>query len=139
MTPIQKLKWAVLADAAKWAGADPPPYPCPEVDALYEALVDEGNAYDSQDEVRTGGIDTDLPAPWSSHFESKARAMQMPDGSWVGWTYWYGGGKHASPQDIDWMSDAYDVQCSEEEKLVVVRTWSKPAKEAVSGPAPTPY
>lgn len=28
--------------------------------------------------------------------------MQAPDGTWVGWTYWYGGGKYAEPSAIPW-------------------------------------
>jgi len=57
------------------------------------------------------------------HYESKAVAMKMPDGSWIGWTYWYGGGKHGEPEAIDWMNEAYDVDCHEEEKVVVVQTF----------------
>ena len=49
----------------------------------------------------------------------------MPDGSWVGWTYWYGGGKYGEPEAIDWMDDAYDLACTEEEKVVTVRTFTK--------------
>jgi len=46
-------------------------------------------------------------------------------GDWVGWTYWYGGGKHGEPDAIDWLSDAYNLIVTEEEKLVVVRTYTK--------------
>lgn len=95
MTPTQKIKQAIL-----------------------ERQVDV-------DEFREGEVETNIEAPWSRNYESKSVAAQMSDGSWVGWTYWYGGGKHANPEEIEWMGDAYDLECVEEEKLVVVRTFTK--------------
>jgi hypothetical protein len=53
----------------------------------------------------------------------------MADGSWVGWTYWSGGGKHGEPESISWMSEAYELDVKEEEKLVIVQTFSKKGKE----------
>ena len=76
-------------------------------------------------------METGLKCEWSRHYESKAVAMKFPDGSWVGWTYWYGGGKHGEPSSIEWMDDAYDVDCHEEEKMVVVQTFK--AREAITG------
>lgn len=76
-------------------------------------------------EMREGAIETGLPCEHSRHYESKSVAAQASDGSWGGWTYWYGGGKHGEPESIDWMNEAYDLDCKEEEKLVVVRTFSK--------------
>jgi hypothetical protein len=70
-------------------------------------------------------VETHLSCPSSRHYESDAVAAKAPDGSWVGWTYWYGGGKHGEPEAIDWIEDAYDVICAEEEKLVVVRTFKQ--------------
>jgi hypothetical protein len=129
MTPEQKLKWAILNKVAGWKKKPAPAYPCASVDELYGALVDAQEHWDGMSEVRSCGIETDLPCEWSRHYESKAVAMQMPDGSWVGWTYWYGGGKHGEPEAIDWMDEAYEVDCSEEEKVVIVRTFTKPEKQ----------
>lgn len=125
MTPEQKLKWAVLAQTATWGKKPIPDYPCQNVDELYDALVEQDAHWDGVSEVRCSGIETGLPAEYSRHYESKAVAMQMPDKTWVGWTYWYGGGKHGEPEAIDWMNEAYDVNCAEEEKMAVVRTFSK--------------
>ncbi len=47
----------------------------------------------------------------------------MLDGSWVGWTYWYGGGKHGEPGSIPWIEDAYDVTFVEQ--LVKVKQFHK--------------
>lgn len=126
MTPEQKLKWAVLARAAELKDKPAPEYPCANVDELYDALVEADAHWDGKSEVREGEVETCLKCKYSRHYESKAVAMKMPDGSWVGWTYWYGGGKHGEPEAIDWMEEAYDVDCHEEEKMVVVQTFSKP-------------
>lgn len=132
MTPEQKLKWAVLLKTAEWDKKELPPITAENVDELYEALEDADEHWDGVSEVRGSGIDTGLDCDWSRHYESKAVAAKMPDGSWVGWTYWYGGGKHGEPEAIDWMDKAYDLNCVEEEKVMVVRTLSKvePANDA---------
>ncbi len=70
------------------------------------------------------GEDTGLPCDWSRCYESKSVAGKMGD-KWVGWTYWYGGGKHSEPTAIDWISDAYFLDVKEEEKVVKVRTFAK--------------
>lgn len=124
MTPQQKIKWAILAKVAECEERDVPEYPCSNIDELYDELVEKDGHYDAESELRCGEVETNLPCQWSRHYESDAVAMQMPDKSWVGWTYWHGGGKHGNPEEIDWIEDAYDVECSEEEKIVVVRTFS---------------
>ncbi len=73
---------------------------------------------DVMSEVRSGQHDTGLDCAWSRHYESKAVAAQMLDGSWVGWTYWYGGGKHGEPGSIPWVEDAYDVDVTEVVEVV---------------------
>lgn len=95
------------------------------IDELYAALVVEGKHWDAKNEIRNSGTETGLPCEFSRHYESEAVAAKMPDGSWVGWTYWYGGGKYSEPEAIDWMEEAYNLDCIEEEKLVVVRTFTK--------------
>ncbi len=125
MTPEQKIKHAILNIVAKWADAPAPDVTAENVDELYEA-ADESYVQEARSEVRSGEEETGLPCDWSRHYdESKSVAAKMPDGSWVGWTYWYGGGKHGEPEAIDWMDDAYDLDCAEEEKVVTVRTFTK--------------
>lgn len=129
MTPKQKLKLMVLVrytelyDHVKL----PDCINAENIDAVYKEIYDEddGTIYDAINEVRSSGQETGLPCEWSRHYESKAVAAQALDGSWIGWTYWYGGGKHGKPEAVDWMDDAYDIVCREEEKLVVVRTFTK--------------
>lgn len=125
MTPEQKIKWAILIQAAMWSKRDVPEVNTENVDALYDNLVEKDGHWDARNEIRSSGIETGLPCNYSRHYESDAVAAQMPDGSWVGWTYWHGGGKHGEPDAIDWMDSAYDLNCTEEEKIVTVRTFTK--------------
>jgi hypothetical protein len=126
MTPTQKLKWLALNKAFQWQKKAELPYPCINVDALWNEIdeTDPGTLQDAKNDVRYGGEDTGLPTPSSRHYEADARAIQFPDGSWVGFTYWHGGGKHGEPEAIEWMGDAYDVTCTEEEKVITVRTFA---------------
>lgn len=130
MTPQQKIKHAILLRVAEWKKTPlVVEVTAANVDDLYEELVDNGEHWDALNEIRSGEVETNLPREWSRHYESKAVAAEMPDGSWVGWTYWYGGGKHGEPEAIDWMNYAYALDCKEEEKVVVVRTFTKAGGE----------
>lgn len=132
MTPSQKLKWAMIEigiDGYDFVISDAfsdeltTAITEDNIDDLYEAFRDD--MYDLKYEFREGEVETNLPCDYSRHYESKSVAAKMPDGSWVGWTYWYGGGKHGEPESIDWVSGAYDLNVVEEEKLVIVRTFTK--------------
>lgn len=127
MTPEQKLKHAILlrADELDCINLGPEEITAENIDVLYEAHNINWELSDGISEVRCSGEDTGLECDWSRHYESKAVAAKMPDGSWVGWTYWYGGGKHGEPEAIEWMEDAYDLTVTEEQKLVTVRTFKR--------------
>jgi hypothetical protein len=124
MTPCNKIMREILFQA----GYDGDLCDDDSVESAWsneEDWADEDGIRDCVDEFRCSGIPTDLPAPTSRHYESKSVARELMDGTWVGWTYWYGGGKHGEPGAVPWMEHAYDVACVEEEKLVVVRTFTK--------------
>ena len=126
MTPEQKLKHAILLRQVAYGGlvlGDP--VTAENIDALFESSNEDYELQDATCAIRSGVIQTELPTPMSRHYEAKEVAAQMPDGSWVGWTYWYGGGKHGEPESIDWMDQAYDLEMAEETKTVVVRTFTK--------------
>ena len=127
MTPEQKIKHAILLKAIEWENIEPisEPITAENVDALYDTNNEDYELQDARDDFRCGGVETSIPAPPSRHYESESRAMQLPDGSWVGWTYWFGGGKHGEPEAIDWMEDAYELDCVEEQKTVTVRTFTE--------------
>lgn len=131
MTPEQKLKHLVLLKSVEFgAEALPDEVTADNVDALYDERNenDDGNLQDARGEIRCSGEETDgIDSPCSRHYESKAVARQYLDGSWVGWTYWYGGGKHGEPEAIDWMDEAYDLTCTEEQVTITKRTFSEVA------------
>lgn len=121
MTPTQKIKHAlILLATVEDVEAFKVEITPDNVDDLYDEI-----AGDCEYEFRQGEVETDIPAESSRHYESQSVAAKMPDGSWVGWTYWYGGGKHGEPQSIPWMEDAYNLNVTEEEKMVIVRTFSR--------------
>lgn len=127
LTPQQKIKHLILNLRARFAKEPEPEVTAENVDALYEELDnnEDGRLIDARNEIRQGGEKTGLPRRYHSrHYECEEVATKAPDGSWVGWTHWHGGGKHGEPEAIDWMDDAYDVTCTEQEKMVVVRTFA---------------
>lgn len=125
MTPEQKIKHLVLVKLAERDHREPPEVTVANVDALY---AEYDNIGEILEEIRQGEVETHLPVPYDRlmrYYEATPVAAKMPDGSWVGWMYWHGGGKHGVPQEIDWMDQAYDLNCVEEEKLVTVQTFTK--------------
>lgn len=130
MTPQQKIRHLILIRHEEFGG-DPDlilfakALEANEVDEQYSALEDNGEHWDAMNEVREGEAETGIECDWSRNYESKAVAAQYLDGSWVGWTYWFGGGKHGEPEGIDWIPDAYQLHVTEEEKMVTVRTFAK--------------
>ena len=132
MTPEQKIKHLVLVKLASFSGGPAPEATDENIDALYQVASDndDGDLQDAREEIRSGGTETKLECEISRHYESKAVAAQAVDGSWVGWVYWYGGGKHGEPQAVDWMDKAYDLTCAEDQKLVTVRTFTRVAGAA---------
>lgn len=123
MSPEYKLKYAILEVQAVWGDKE---LPIDLTEEDIEDLWDEADCLqDAKSEIRCSGISTGLPCDSSRHYESEAVAVQCPNGDWVGFTYWTGGGKWGEPDAIDWIEHAYAVDCVSEEKLVVVHTFSK--------------
>lgn len=123
MTAEQKLKHLILIKHAELA-RDPAPVnvTVDNIDELYDAIEEP---WDARNEVRGGEFATGLQCDFSRHYESKAVARRYLDGSWIGWTYWYGGGKHGEPEAVDWIEYAYDVTVTEEPKTIIHRTFTK--------------
>ena len=126
MTPYQKLQYLILSKAAKWDEIELGEVTPENIDDLWGEYENQDSIYNATNEIRQSwDEETDIPCEWSRHYESKSVAAKMPDGSWVGWTYWYGGGKYGEPEAIDWMESAYNIDCVEEERVVTVRTFTK--------------
>ena len=102
------------------------------LDVLYEHAEEQfpDSLQDARSECRGGDEVTDVPVKADfrilRHYDATSVAAQMPDGSWIGWINFHGGGKHGEPEAIEWMQDAYHLDVKEEEKIVVVRTFSVP-------------
>src|SRR5689334_10236279 len=98
MTPTQKIKLEILKTAAEHnefiAARIKDGLTGGQVDYYYSFLEDEYDIgdvlHDIESEFRQGQVETGLPAPYSRHYECDEVASQMSDGSWVGWTRWYG-------------------------------------------------
>lgn len=96
------------------------------VEDLYaHMLVDSDLNWDLEAEFREGDFESNIESEYSRHYESKSVAKKLSDGTWLGWTYWFGGGKHGSPEEIDWMNEAYLLDVTEEEKVLTVRNFTK--------------
>lgn len=139
MTPQQKLKWAILLTLATRRKRDLGPITAQNVDQLYDERDNDGSGelQDARNEIRCSGEDTDLPVVHpnymlSRHYDSKSVAAMMPDGTWVGWIYWYGGGKFGDPDSIDWIDGAYDVDCTEKPVTIIQRSFQVKSSPAVA-------
>lgn len=89
-------------------------------DWAHEALGEFRNAGESY----TGPDFQETDPDGCRYYQSECVAKKLDDSRWVGWIYWYGGGKHSDPESIDWVDCAVFLDCVEEQKLVTVRTWS---------------
>ena len=124
MNAVQKLKHLILIrHSAMNSDFALPELTAEHIDALYDEQHD--NLQDARNEVRGGKVNTGLHAPSSRNYEPYEVAAKAPDGSYIGWTYWTGGGKHSNPEEIDFVEYAYDLTVTEETKTVVVQTFTK--------------
>lgn len=119
--------WAQLIQESNHAVDDITRLTPEELQDLIDELRDEHDCefWDAMSDWRTGGVSAEgLPGQYSRHYETDQVAGETPFG-WVSWTYWYGGGKHGNPEEIEWIEDAYFVDVVEEEVTITKRTFSK--------------
>ena len=133
MTAKQILKAAILDQVAEWIKDDGDtnlvlegPFDTQEkIDAAFDAIEDHGlddEASEAETELRGSYThETGFQGMYSRHYEYKSVARQFGD-KWVGWTYWYGGGKHGEPESVEWVEDAYFVEAKEETRVVLTFT-----------------
>lgn len=127
MNATQKLRHKILLVAAS-QNTDivlAPGMTGDDVDEIFEGSDFEDDIHDAEHVVREGEVATEIRSDYSRHYESRSVAAKMADGSWVGWTYWFGGGKHGEPESIEWIEDAYQLSCVEEQKMVTIQTFTK--------------
>ena len=74
MTPIQKIKWAILNIEAEWEETDPPVANTNNIDDFYDNLEDGYCHGDAMCEFREGDVETEIPCDSSRYYESKSVA-----------------------------------------------------------------
>ena len=122
MTAEQKLKWLILKAIMPELA-----YPCDNIDELWSSSEDElDELYDAKSYIRSSGIMTGLSCEGDRHYDSEAVAAKLPDGSWVGWTYFSGGGKWGNEEEVEWIETAHDVVCKETFRMCSVLDFSAP-------------
>jgi hypothetical protein len=126
LTPEQLIKKAIVQriNEQNYDDFQQPIETGEEIDAAYDLAVEKRLHWDFVEEVRSGGIETNLPAPFSRHYEIDIHA-QLIDNQWLAYPFYYGGGKHAEPSAIPWMEDAFFVDCEEEQLTITQRTFTK--------------
>ena len=126
MTAEQRLRRHIILETAKRYTELSIPAHIDEsnVDEIWDSLGEEccDELQDIILETRESGEPTGLECEYSRHYESTAVARELCDDCWVGWTYWYGGGKHGNPEEVEWIEDAYYVDVKQETKIVNVFT-----------------
>ncbi|EMB2321487.1 hypothetical protein ACN1NW_000450 [Acinetobacter baumannii] len=93
------------------------------VDKVYAEIEYEDDIYNARNEIREGEKTNLSPKNWSRNYEIDAVARQI-NGLWVVWDYYYGGGKHSNPEEIEWVEEARFADCKEEEVTVIKRTFT---------------
>jgi hypothetical protein len=102
------------------------------IDAAYKLAKDYNGVFseieiiDEEEYFREGGRATSLSCKgYSRHYESEQVARKLSDGTYVSWVYWSGGGKHGEPSAMDWMDEAFEVNCEEKQEMVTTYTFTK--------------
>ena len=72
-------------------------------------------------DYRHNGEKCNLPPKHYSRYYEVDFVVAEIDDKWVGWHYWYGGGKHGEPESIDWIEDAEFVNIESEEEVTVMK------------------
>lgn len=102
---------------------------CKQQNSKIETLEDvdkfieenEGIYNEILDEFRCSyHFETKLKCGYSRHYECKSVAKKLFDGTWVGFDYYYGGGKYGQPSEMPWLENAYFLKHSQQTKVIDV-------------------
>jgi len=78
-------------------------------------------------DIRCSGEETNLsPTQYSRNYEVDFVAYRIPGPKdiWVGWDYFYGGGKHSDPDAIEWLDTIKELSVTEKEVMIIEKTFS---------------
>ena len=96
------------------------------INKYFKYIFDNDMQWDLTYEVSFGQHFTNIMPKYSRHYESRSVAAKVDD-VWIGWTHWYGGGKHGEPESIDWWQEdeVYFLEVKEKEVKIIERSWEK--------------
>ncbi len=101
-----------------------------DTDELYDYIY-EYEGLGALEEFRESGEETNLaPTEYSRNYEVDfvARCIDGPSGPdedvWVGWNYFYGGGKHGNPGSYEWMKSLVVLDVKSEIVQITKNTFS---------------
>lgn len=122
MTPVQKAKHLILISGEKLFGIRFGKIDETNIDEIFQKFQDDDHYWDSRNDIRECGYETDINAPYIRNYDGKMIANQYLDESYIAWPVYYGG-KYSNAEEIDWFNYAIDVAMTE--KTVVVKTFKK--------------
>ena len=89
---------------------------------MIDELWDNCDLDDELYEFRESGVDAafveGVMQPISRHYEIDVVYRRLVCGSFVGWFYYHGGGKHSEPEAYDWLSTSFNLNVVSERKIV---------------------
>ena len=77
---------------------------------------------EAMEDVYSSGILTGIAHEWQAYRQDSV-AMQLPDGSWVGWLYSYYSARETVADG--WIENSYNVVLREEEQTITVQTFTR--------------
>ena len=97
-----------------------------EIQEAYDGMYDQIGC-DAVQDIIEGHFETTIQPAFSRHFEVESVAIKDNYDNYIGFSRFYGGGKHSDVYSTYYNSieNSYYLLCSEEEVLTIQRTWTK--------------
>ena len=118
MTAPELLESYFKKVAIGWAEEDGISKDGEEYDLIIEDFISE-----VKHETRSGDFETNITPPCLRNYEVKSVAKKLKhedfDG-YIGWNYYYGGGKHSNPEELEWVGEAYFLELVEQREIVTI-------------------
>lgn len=97
-----------------------------QIDAAMSVMHDQIGC-DAQQDIMEGEWETNITPDYSRHCETESVAVKDNYGNYIGFTRYFGGGKHFDcAENYEYIIEhAYYLTCQEKEVLTIERTWAK--------------
>ncbi len=127
LTAAQAIQLDILNKVLIEEGIYDPNFTIPDeaIDSIEDYISDtfgveiQSAYFDYLYDFRDSGEESNIPCETSRYYESESRATRLSSGEWVGWTYWYGGGKHSYPGEINWLEGAYYLKEPKPKTIII--------------------